>query len=96
MGLHSSQQVGQMVGLYIAATAIDRWGFKPTMRVALFSMICLIFMPLFSPNLIVLVCAEFLQGIPWGAFQTMAAAYASEVTPVALRPYTTTYINLCW
>lgn len=36
------------------------------------------------------------QGIPWGAFQSVAAQYASEVSPVVLRPYLTTYINMCW
>lgn len=31
-----------------------------------------------------------------GVFQTLTTTYASEVTPVALRPYLTTYVNLCW
>lgn len=35
-------------------------------------------------------------GIPWGAFQSVSAAYASEVSPTALRPYLTTFINMCW
>jgi SP family general alpha glucoside:H+ symporter-like MFS transporter len=35
-------------------------------------------------------------GIPWGAFQSVAAQYASEVAPVILRPYLTTFINMCW
>jgi SP family general alpha glucoside:H+ symporter-like MFS transporter len=35
-------------------------------------------------------------GIPWGAFQSVTAAYASEVAPLALRPYLTTFINMCW
>jgi SP family general alpha glucoside:H+ symporter-like MFS transporter len=26
----------------------------------------------------------------------MTTAYASEVCPVALRAYLTTYVNLCW
>jgi SP family general alpha glucoside:H+ symporter-like MFS transporter len=37
-----------------------------------------------------------LPGIPWGVFQTLTTAYASEVSPVVLRPYLTTYVNLCW
>lgn len=36
------------------------------------------------------------SGIPWGAFQSVTPAYASEVAPVVLRPYLTTFINLCW
>lgn len=31
-----------------------------------------------------------------GVFQTLTTAYASEVAPVPLRPYLTTYVNLCW
>jgi len=37
-----------------------------------------------------------LLGIPWGVFQTLTITYASEVCPVALRGYLTTYVNLCW
>lgn len=40
--------------------------------------------------------AEVLCGIPWGVFQTLTITYASEVCPVALRGYLTTYINFCW
>ena len=29
-------------------------------------------------------------------FQTLSVAYASEVCPVALRGYLTTYANICW
>ena len=43
-----------------------------------------------------LLAGEILCGIPWGVFQTITTAYAAEVTPVQLRPYLTTYVNLCW
>lgn len=43
-----------------------------------------------------LLAGEILCGLPWGVFQTITTAYAAEVTPVALRPYLTTYVNLCW
>ena len=36
------------------------------------------------------------RSIPWGVFQTLTTAYAAEVCPVALRPYLTAYVNLCW
>lgn len=29
-------------------------------------------------------------------FQTLSVAYASEVCPVVLRGYLTTYANICW
>lgn len=59
-------------------------------------MTAFIFIPFFSQNLQTLLAGEILQGIPWGIFQTMTTAYASEVAPVALRAYLTTYVNLCW
>lgn len=43
-----------------------------------------------------LLAAEILCGIPWGIFQTLTITYASEVCPVALRGYLTTYVNACW
>lgn len=58
--------------------------------------ICFIFITFFAPSIEVLFVGELLCGIPWGAFQTVTAAYAAEVSPVALRPYLTSYINLCW
>ena len=29
-------------------------------------------------------------------FQTLTTQYASEVTPVQLRPILTTFVNMCW
>ena len=43
-----------------------------------------------------LLAGEILCGLPWGVFQTITTAYAAEVTPVVLRPYLCTYVNLCW
>jgi MFS transporter, SP family, general alpha glucoside:H+ symporter len=34
--------------------------------------------------------------LAWGVFQTLTITYASEVCPVALRGYLTTYVNFCW
>lgn len=49
-----------------------------------------------APNVQALLAAEILAGIPWGVFQTLTVTYASEVCPVALRGYLTTYVNFCW
>jgi len=37
-----------------------------------------------------------LCGLPWGVFQTLTTSYAAEIAPQALRPFLTTYVNLCW
>jgi MFS transporter, SP family, general alpha glucoside:H+ symporter len=63
---------------------------------SLILMIAFIFIPFFSENLPTLLAGEILCGIPWGVFQTLTTAYASEVCPVALRAYLCTYVNLCW
>lgn len=55
-----------------------------------------IFVVFFAPSIEVLFIGELLCGLPWGAFSSSAVSYASEVTPVALRGYLTTYVNLCW
>ncbi|KAF4002633.1 MFS transporter, sugar porter (SP) family protein [Saccharomyces cerevisiae] len=34
--------------------------------------------------------------MPWGCFQCLTVSYASEICPLALRYYLTTYSNLCW
>ena len=49
-----------------------------------------------AKDVIALQVAEILCGIPWGVFQTLTITYASEVCPVALRGYLTTYVNFCW
>ena len=56
----------------------------------------LIFIPFFAPSLAVLLVGQLLIGLPWGVFQTLPTAYAAEVTPLHLRAYLTTYVNLCW
>lgn len=43
-----------------------------------------------------LLAAYILSGVPWGVFQTLCITYASEVCPVALRGYLTTWVNFCW
>jgi SP family general alpha glucoside:H+ symporter-like MFS transporter len=65
-------------------------------------MACLILISAFTaifftaPNIKILLVAEILAGIPWGVFQTLTVTYASEVCPVVLRGYLTTYVNFCW
>lgn len=49
-----------------------------------------------APNVQMLLAAEILCGLPWGIFQTICVTYASEVCPIALRGYLTTYVNFCW
>ncbi|TLD19585.1 hypothetical protein PspLS_09582 [Pyricularia sp. CBS 133598] len=95
-GLSNGARAGEILGLILAGWASDRWGYRVTTMLGLVLMIAFIFVLFFAPNVEVLVLGEVLCGIPWGAFQSVTPAYASEVAPVALRPYLTTFINMCW
>lgn len=95
-GLQNGTQVGQILGLMFAGVIADRFGYKKTMLGALVSMIGLIFILFFAQNIGMLFAGEVLCGLPWGAFQTLTTTYAAEVSPLILRPYLTTYVNLCW
>lgn len=61
---------------------------------ALMGMTAAIFILFFAPSIEVLVIGEVICGIPWGMFQTLTTQYASEVSPVVLRPYLTTFVNM--
>lgn len=87
---------GEVLGLFVNGIVSERYGYRKTMIVSLAAMIGFIFIPFFAPNVETLLVGEILCGIPWGVFQTLTTAYASEVCPVALRAYLCTYVNLCW
>ncbi|OTB10708.1 hypothetical protein K445DRAFT_322727 [Daldinia sp. EC12] len=95
-GLSNGARAGEILGLILAGWVSDRYGYRMTTIGFLILMILFIFVLFFAPNVQVLVVGEVLCGIPWGAFQSVTPAYASEVAPVVLRPYLTTFINMCW
>lgn len=95
-GLSNGAAVGEILGLFINGIVSERYGYRKTMLVSLVSVIAFIFIPFFAKDLIMLEVGEILCGIPWGVFQTLTTAYASEVCPTQLRAYLTTYVNLCW
>ncbi|KJZ72018.1 hypothetical protein HIM_08579 [Hirsutella minnesotensis 3608] len=95
-GLSNGAQVGEIIGLFINGFVSERFGYRYTI------MTCLVLLAAFTAifftaqNVETLLVAEILCGIPWGIFQTLTVTYASEVCPVALRGYLTTYVNFCW
>jgi SP family general alpha glucoside:H+ symporter-like MFS transporter len=95
-GLQNGTNIGQILGLIAAGLIADRWGYKKTMLGALVALIGALFLMFFAQNIIMLLVGEVLCGIPWGAFQTLTITYAADVSPIVLRPYLTTYVNLCW
>jgi SP family general alpha glucoside:H+ symporter-like MFS transporter len=95
-GLMNGCLVGQILGLFATGMIVERFGYRKSIIAAMLACIAFIFIIFFAKSLPVLLVGEILIGIPWGVFQTTTTTYASEVCPVVLRPYLTTYVNLCW
>ncbi|KAJ5823113.1 Major facilitator superfamily domain general substrate transporter [Penicillium robsamsonii] len=96
LGMTNGMSVGQIIGLFINGIVSERYGYRRTLMTCLAATVGLIFILFFAPNVQTLVAGELLMGIPLGVYQTLTVTYASEVCPVALRAYLTTYVNLCW
>lgn len=95
-GLSNGANVGEILGLFINGYVSERFGYRYTVMTCLV-LICGFVAIFFTAQSVVdLQVAEILCGIPWGVFQTLTITYASEVCPVALRGYLTTYVNFCW
>lgn len=94
--LSNGNLVGIMLGLTINGWVVERFGYRRTIIYSLFSVIFFVFLTFFIHSLPQLLAGEILLGIPWGVFQTITTTYASEVCPIQLRAYLTTYVNLCW
>ena len=87
---------GEILGLMINGYFSERFGYRYTLIACLTLIVGFITIFFTAQNVIHLQVAEILCGIPWGVFQTLTITYASEVCPVALRGYLTTYVNACW
>ncbi|ORX40328.1 general substrate transporter [Kockovaella imperatae] len=96
IGIGQASTVGNFLGIFWGSFLIDRFGYRKSLLLNLFLMIPFIGIVTFAPSKVVLLVGEFLCGIPWGVFSTLAEAYSSEVCPLTLRGYLTTYVNLCW
>lgn len=94
--LGNGAYAGEFIGLLINGWASERFGYRYTIMACLILVTAWTAIFFTAPNINSLLAAEILCGIPWGVFQTLTVTYASEVCPVALRGYLTTYVNFCW
>lgn len=95
-GISVASNIGSIIGIFINAPISERFGHKKVLIGSLIVLCCLIFINFFSPSLPVYLVGFLLCGLPYGVFSTTAPIYASEICPVVLRGYTTTYVCLCW
>lgn len=75
---------------------VNRFGQKRVVLSALAALAAFLFIVFFSTNVQVLIVGELLCGFPWGIFATSSPAYASEVLPLSLRIYMTSWTNMCF
>ncbi|EMC95249.1 hypothetical protein BAUCODRAFT_72296 [Baudoinia panamericana UAMH 10762] len=95
-GLSNGANVGEIIGLLINGWVSERFGYRYTVIACLLCITAFTAIFFTAQNVQALLAAEILCGVPWGVFQTLTITYASEVCPVALRGYLTTYVNFCW
>lgn len=95
-GLNNGSGVGAFLGAILNGFLVDRFGQKKVVLGALFSLSGFIFIVFFSHNVETLLVGEILCGLPWGIFATSSPAYASEVLPLRLRVYMTSWTNSCF
>ena len=95
-GIQNGVQAGSIVGLWASGYISEFFGYKKTMYGALLASVIFNFLHFFAQSIGMIVAGSVLLGLPWGIFQTLTVTYASDITPSTIRPYLTTYINLCW
>lgn len=94
--LGDASTCGSVIGLLINGYVTEKFGHRKVIMGGLILMSGFIFLPFFAPNVKVLLAGQVLCGIPWGIFAIMGSSYASEVCPLALRGFLTSFVNICW
>ncbi|GAA5843769.1 hypothetical protein JCM11251_006802 [Rhodosporidiobolus azoricus] len=94
--LSSGTNAALIIGIFIGAPLVDRYGYRLTMIGGLLWSFGFGFMILFSNDLTHLIIGNMLCGLPWGLFAVSAVAYSVEVVPTQIRSYMSSYVNLCW
>lgn len=96
VALGMGSNVGSIIGITLNGYLADRFGHRLVLQGGLFSLTGFIFLSFFAHDVQTLFAGQFLCGISWGIFTTMAPAFASEVAPLVLRSYLETWVVCCW
>ncbi|KAK6955469.1 hypothetical protein Daesc_003108 [Daldinia eschscholtzii] len=95
-GLSLGNPLGQVFGALFSAYPLELFGRKWTFFGCIVLTACLVFIQFFARSLQVLLVGELLGGLVLGCFVVIGPTYASEVCPMALRGFLTSYTNLCF
>lgn len=95
-GLGMAAGVGGFFGAFLNGYLVDKFGKKHVLLASLAALAGFVFIVFFAENLTTLLIGEIFCGFPWGIFATLSPAYASEVMPLSLRVYLTSYTQLCF
>ncbi|KAI1471491.1 putative maltose permease [Daldinia caldariorum] len=95
-GLSLGNPLGQVFGALFSAYPLELFGRKWTFFGCILLTACLVFIQFFARSLQVLLVGELLGGLVLGCFVVIGPTYASEVCPMALRGFSTSYTNLCF
>ncbi|KEF58742.1 uncharacterized protein A1O9_06668 [Exophiala aquamarina CBS 119918] len=95
-GLGQGAGCGSIIGTILNGWLVAAFGPRKVLLYTLCVMSCFLFIVFFAPSKQVLLVGQILLGFEWGIFATTAPAYASEVLPVQIRVYFTSYTNMCF
>ncbi|KAI0182068.1 putative maltose permease [Hypoxylon sp. FL1284] len=95
-GLSMGNPIGQVVGALFSAYPMELFGRKWTFYGCVVLTAGLVFIQFFARSLQVLLAGELLGGLVLGCYVVIGPTYASEVCPMALRGYLTSFTNLCF
>lgn len=95
-GLGNGAGAGAFFGGILNGFLVNRFGQRNTIVGSLIALSCFIFIVFFASSKEVLLVGQILCGLPWGVFATSAPAYASEMLPMVLRVYFTSWANMCF
>lgn len=94
--LGNSSTVGCILGVIANGFIVQRFGQKIAIVGSLIVLAGCIFITFFAVDKVMLMLGQIACGLPWGVFASSAPAYASEVLPLTLRVYLTTWTNMCF
>ncbi|KAK1599088.1 general substrate transporter [Colletotrichum navitas] len=94
----TSSQLGQLSAMYFAGLSVDRFGYRRTMMFSLGSVIVFLFVNFYATA--ALATRDYRAGlgmIVGGSFLLACVlAYASDISPLKLRPALMTFVSMCW